>query len=715
MPIEYDQNNGIFHIHNQRISYIIQILKNRYPVHRYFGRFLPHFYQLNKLPSGNHAFAVDTTEDFPFSITSLPLEFSTISDGDYHQPAYLIKDENNQLLPTLQFDSYSISNTPINPQNFPTSVSSHSKVTTLTLHLSDSVTKLKMDLNYTIFENLDIILRSTTLHNMGDSFLDVESLDSLQLNLPDDNYFRLTLNGTHAHEANKNLQKIASGIQMQHTFRGTSGPVHQPFVALARPETDQFQGSAIGTSLIWSGNFEDSIEVDQYQQTRVKIGLEPNTFSWNLEPGQSLQSPEAVLTWSTDGFNGLSQNFHNFARQLQPQQKVPIAINTWENMFFDLSEEKVRNLMHQSHQLGIEMIVIDDGWFINRHGEDGQLGDWNVDQTKFPHGLKTLSDEAHQLKMKFGLWIEPEMITTNSQLYQKHPDWILNYNGRTPVTARHQLVLDLSQKVVRKHLLKVLTKLIRKNNLDYIKWDMNRHLTQVGNNWLPASQQGEFYYRYVLGLYDLLNNLKKEFPNLIIENCSAGGGRVDFGMLSYTNLTWMSDLTDAFDRTRIEDGFSYLFPQNIFSNHISAVPNGQNGRITPLNSRLQIAAIGQMGFELAVNDLSDKAKQKIMKQIKDYQEKYRQFQGANFYRLKSEGHTISWLLVTQDQTKALIFYSYGLTSAVKIPRNLPLHYLDDNRDYIIDSQKYSGYELNTIGLPIEPAKEDFETFLKIIE
>ena len=718
MPVDFDKQSGLINLHNDKISYIIQILNNRYPIHRYFGQYLPKYHG-TPLSKGNHSFAVDTTTDFPYSVTSLPLEYSTIGSGDYRQPSYLIKDIHNQLLPILEYTGLSINTEPLNPLQLPATVAADSPVTTLVLHLGDPVTGLKMDLNYTIFEKENLILRSSTLHNTGTTDLMINALVSAQLDLNDSNYSKLSLSGTHAHEANPQLTPLHSGIQLQRTFRGTSGPQQQPFTALSRPSTTEFSGEVLGCALVWSGNFASSVEVDQYQHTRLTIGLEPTTFDWKLKPDTSFQSPEAVLTWSDQGFNGMSQNFHHFAEQIQPTLQVEpsLAINTWESMFFDVSEEKVSQFIEQAHPLGIKMVVLDDGWFINRHGETGQLGDWRVDPLKFPQGLKHLTDLAHSKQMKFGLWVEPEMITQNSQLFHEHPDWVLNYQHRKLITARHQLVLDLSQKIVQEHLLATLTDLVQSNNLDYLKWDMNRHLTQVGNPWLPVDQQGEFYYRYVIGLYHLLKQLKQNCPNLIIENCSAGGGRLDFGMVAFTNQTWLSDLTDPVDRATIENGFSYLFPSNIFSNHVTASPNGQNGRLTPLKSRLDLAMIGQMGFELDLHSLTPSEQATVKKQVISYQTKYTDFKTANFYRLEPwDSKKIAWLLVTKDKQQALCFYSYQLNSAVKQDLDLPLHYLDDNFTYQLESgAEYSGIELNQIGLMIPAADQDFQTKLILIK
>jgi len=721
MPIEFNQKSGIINIHNQKISYIIQILNNELPVHRYFGHYLSEYSADHRLPSGNHAFSADISKEFPYSVTSIPLEYSTIGSGDYRIPSYLVKNEYNQLIPILKYAGYTITDKPINCDSLPTTVSKEEPVSTLTLHLMDPQTKLKIDLNYTIFENSDLILRSTTFKNSGTSVLSLEAATSAQLDLSSDKYKVLTLNGTHAHEANPSLEPLNSGIQMFHTFRGTSGPQQQPFAALVNPNTTEFSGEAIGLALVWSGNFETAIEVDQYKKTRLHIGLEPTTFNWQLKPNTSFQTPEAVMTWSDKGLNGMSQSFHQFGKQLIPKSTndTDSVINTWESMKFDVSETKVSQFIKDAHLLGLKTIVVDDGWFINRNSEHGQLGCWVPDQNKFPNGLTPLVNQAHNLGMQFGLWIEPEMVTENSPLYKEHPEWVLNYRGRTQITARHQLVLDLSQDVVRKHLVQTMTNLVKENKLDYLKWDMNRHLTQVGNSWLPNIQQDELYYRYVIGLYEIMRDLKQNCPNLIIENCSAGGGRLDFGMLSYTNQTWISDLTDPIDRSKIENGFSYLFPQSIFSNHASVSPNQQNGRITSLKVRLQSASIGQMGLELDINDLSESEKETVKQQFKQYQSYWpADFKDANFYRLNDIlfSDKITWLLVTPDKKHALLFYSNELASAVKVSQELPLHYLDDQMQYELSTgEHFLGQELNTVGITIQPPVKDFETNIIFIK
>ena len=714
MPVKVDPKTGLINLFNDQISYVIQILNNRYPVHRYFGAVLTDATELAPLPTGNHAFAADIQPDFPYSVTSLPLEYATIGSGDYRQPGYLIETPANQLLPILTYVGMQVTDQPVNPDQLPPTVAAETDVTTLVLHLADTVTGLKLDLNYTLFDHSALILRSTTLINAGQQSLTVKTLNSLQLDLADDQYDALTFSGTHAHEANPTLGPLRPGIQCQRSLRGTSGPQQQPFMGLARPNTTEFSGEVLGTALVWSGNFQTAIEVDQYAHSRLTIGLEPTTFQWQLDAETSFQSPEAVLAWSNAGFNGLSQVFHDFGHQLQPTLATsPIAINTWESDFFDVNATKVSRLIEQATDLDLEMVVVDDGWFVNRTSESGQLGDWQVDPVKFPQGLRPLSNQAHQRGLKFGLWIEPEMITTNSTLYHDPPDWALHYQQRAPITARHQLVLDLSRSVVRQHLLTTITTLIETNQLDYLKWDMNRHLTQVGNESLP-NQQGELYTRYILGLYALLRQLRARFPRLIIENCSAGGGRLDFGMLAYTNQTWLSDLTDPVDRAKIENGFSYLFPPTCFSTHVTASPNDQNGRITPLQTRLNLATIGNLGFELALDTLNTDEQKVITAQIKQTKTWQPIFNDARFYRLtdwRDQPDCQAWLLVTRDQQQALCFYTTGLSSAVKVPTQLPLHYLADQCRYLVHGQARSGQVLNQVGLTIPPAKHDFESHL----
>ena len=715
MPVEVDKKTGLINLYNDQISYVIQILDHRYPVHRYFGTVLTDMTTLPPLPTGNHAFAVDTQPDFPYSVTSLPLEYSTIGSGDYRQPGYLITSPAGQLLPILTATGITVTEKPLNLTQLPPTVAKDTAVTTLVIHLADPVTGLNLDLNYTIFEHTALILRSTTVINHGTEILTLNAINSLQLDLADDQYDALTFNGTHAHEANPTLAPLRPGIQCQRSLRGTSGPQQQPFMGLARPQATEFSGEVLGTALVWSGNFQAAVEVDQYTHSRLTLGLEPTTFQWQLAPGTAFQSPEAILAWSMDGFNGLSQVFHDFGNQLQPSLTPgPIAINTWESDFFDVDTTKVRHLIDQATDLGLEMVVVDDGWFVNRHGENGQLGDWQVDLVKFPQGLRPLADQAHQQGLKFGLWLEPEMVTTNSQLYRDHPDWSLHYQQRAPITARHQLVLDLSQPAVQEHLLTTIIKLIETNQLDYLKWDMNRHLTQVGNDFLPGNQQGELYYRYVTGLYRLLTKLRTRFPALIIENCSAGGGRLDFGMLAYTNQTWLSDLTDPVDRAKIENGFSYLFPPSCFSTHVSASPNGQNGRVTPLQTRLNLASIGNLGFELALETLTPAERQRVMSQVNQSKSWRSAFNDARFYRLtdwQDQPDYQAWLLVTRDQQQALCFYTRGLSSAVKVSTQLPLHYLADQRHYLVNGHPYEGRGLNQVGLTILPAKQDFESQL----
>lgn len=713
MPVTIDQTTGLIHLYNDQISYVIQLLAHRYPIHRYFGRRLTTCDHLALMPQRPHAFAADATPDFPYSVTSLPFEYATIGSGDYRQPGYLIKDTHQQWLPLLTYQDLTVTHQPLNPAELPTTVAATEPVTTLQLHLSDPVTALNVDLNYTIFEQRALLLRSTTFHNNGLETLSIDHAASLQLALPTADYRVLTLAGTHAHEANLVTAELHPGIQLYRSLRGTSGPQQQPFTALTAKSTTEFSGEVLASALVWSGNFESSVEVDQYGRTRFTLGLEPTTFSWQLKPQQSFQTPEAVLTWSDQGLNGLSQNWHAFAQQLLPDvPAAPLVLNTWETMMFDVSAAKVTSFIEQAASFKLATVVIDDGWFTNRHGEHGQLGDWEVDRTKFPAGLAPLSTAAHQLGLKFGLWVEPEMVTMNSHLYQQHPDWVLRYIDRDPITARHQLVLDLSQSVVRQYLLTTLIQLVKTNQLDYLKWDFNRHLAQVGNTALPSAQQGELSYRYVLGLYDLLRRLRAACPELVIENCSAGGGRLDFGLLTFTPQTWLSDLTDPIDRATIENGFSYLFPPTVFSNHVSASPNAQNGRQTTLITRLNLNWCGQLGFELELKTLSNKEQDQLRQQIAAYKTWYPALRTARFYRLLPSGTAVAWLIISADAQQAILFYSPGLSSAVKTTKQLPLRYLPDERTYALaDGTTYLGAELNQFGLPLTPSAQDFTTQL----
>ncbi|OAU92820.1 alpha-galactosidase, partial [Lacticaseibacillus rhamnosus] len=447
------------------------------------------------------------------------------------------------------------------------------------------------------------------------------------------------------------------------------------------------------------------------------MGLESGALSWQLKPGEPFVTPEAAVAYTTNGLNDLSHIFHRFfADHVMPlPRKNLIEYNTWESTYFDVSEAKVRAEIPKAEALGVELIVIDDGWFKNRPNDAGQLGDWVPDPVKFPRGLRPIADALHERGLAFGLWVEPEMITENSELYAKHPDWAMQYVGQKPLRSRNQLILDLSQRIVQDHLIKVLTDLVRTNHIDYLKWDYNRHFSQPGSPVLPPDQQGEVAYRYTRGLYRVLKTLRDTFPDLLIENCSSGGGRLDGGMLAYTDQTWTSDFTDPVYRMKIMNGFSLFFPLKTFVSHFTMSPNLQDSRVTPLQTRALLSLVGVTGIECPPSQLSDAEAAAVKASFVFYKANRTELQNGSLYRLHPSHPNqdqVCWLITNEAKTKALVLTSAGVVSPIPHYQHVLLHYLNPEVSYQInDKATATGAELNYAGITLPLAHGDFSATL----
>lgn len=552
--------------------------------------------------------------------------------------------------------------------------------------------------------------------NSGEESVILENAGSMLIDIGQDNFEMISLDGAHTNEANLTRQPIRSGIQRLESTRGSSSPQHQPFLALVDPYTSEFQGEVFAFHFVYSGNFVAQVEVEQYKTTRVQMGIHPDHFEWHLEPNELFHTPEVVLNYSDQGLNGMSQSFHQiYQEHLAPtywqDKERPILLNEWEANYFDFTEEKLIQQAEKAAELGVELFVLDDGWFGERNSDDRSLGDWVVNQEKLPNGIAGLADKVHELGMKFGLWFEPEMISRYSQLFEKHPEWAIQVPDYPMTESRQQYVLDLSQPAVQDYLIEVFTEYLSTGAIDYIKWDMNRHLTEVGSILWPADKQKEVSHRYVLGLYRVLDYLNEHFPECLLENCSSGGGRFDPGMMYYMPQTWTSDNSDALCRSVIQYGYSYLYPPIMMGAHVSVTPNHQVGRITPLETRGWLAMSGNFGYELDLQVLSEEEQQIVQEQIKFYQAHRQLFQFGQFYRLQApNAHFASaWLFTNEEE--AIAIYFQGLSKPAMPISYLKMHYLDAEAIYqeVDTQQQFSGTELNQAGILIPRVREDFYT------
>lgn len=712
--IEYDPQKQLFHLHNDTFSYIIQVIRG-YLVKRYCGPALERFSGTAKLEDFSHAFNIQN-DAAPFSLTTLPLEYSTLMGGDYRTPAYAVRNGHGQLIGNLKFHDFQIL---AGNKNFngtlPTARTPHGQTLVITMH--DETDTLAVNLKYTIVGDLPVLLKQVAYHNLSDDTLTITHAASLQLDFDDHAYDLITLTGAHLSEASVTRQPLTPGKKSIASNYGASGPQGVPATILAAPATDDFAGEALGMALLWSGNFSYTAQVDQFGNSRLVMGLNPELFSWQLKPGEPFVTPEAAVAYTTNGLNDLSHISHRFfADHVMPlPRKNLIEYNTWESTYFDVSEAKVRAEIPKAEALGVELIVIDDGWFKNRPNDAGQLGDWVPDPVKFPRGLRPIADALHERGLAFGLWVEPEMITENSELYAKHPDWAMQYVGQKPLRSRNQLILDLSQRIVQDHLIKVLTDLVRTNHIDYLKWDYNRHFSQPGSPVLPPDQQGEVGYRYTRGLYRVLKTLRDTFPDLLIENCSSGGGRLDGGMLAYTDQTWTSDFTDPVYRMKIMNGFSLFFPLKTFVSHFTMSPNLQDSRVTPLQTRALLSLVGVTGIECPPSQLSDAEAAAVKASFAFYKANRTELQNGSLYRLHPSHPNqdqVCWLITNEAKTKALVLTSAGVVSPIPHYQHVLLHYLNPEVSYQTnDKATATGAELNYAGITLPLAHGDFSATL----
>ncbi|MEZ7793747.1 alpha-galactosidase [Niallia circulans] len=719
MPIFLEKDGKTLHLQNKKISYVLSIEKDKYVCHRYWGRRLESFNGSTQIQMIDRGFATNPfPEERVFSLNALPLETSTQQSGDHRISNYTIRSHTNQTRTDFIFKKFDIITGKQPLEGLPTLEGEDTNVTTLIITLYDDIQQLEMKLYYHLYEQLPVITRHVAFLNHGEQEVFLDNAGSLQVDIAAATFDLLTLYGSHTNEANISRRKLHNGIQKIESTRGASSPQHQPFLALLNPNTDEFSGEVRAFHLIYSGNFQAQVEVEQYGSSRVQLGINAEGFSWKLSPGGSFDTPEAVMVYSNHGLNEMSHTFHTLYQQyLCPKtfrnQERPIVLNTWEANYFDISEEKSWKLAETAAQIGIEMFVLDDGWFGNRNDDTSSLGDWIENKDKLPNGIAGLAEMVKNKGMKFGLWFEPEMTSPNSELFKAHPDWIIHTHGYKPTEGRRQLVLDLSNAEVQDFLISVLSEYLVTGKIDYIKWDMNRHITDIGSTSFPIDQQGEISHRYILGLYRILDTLVNQFPNVLFENCSSGGGRFDPGMMRYMAQTWTSDNTDALCRTKIQYGYSLLYPPIMMGAHVSSVPNHQVGRITSLETRGRVAMSGNLGYELDLTEAEEEELLEIENQISFYKQQRKLFQFGKFYRLKAPGEYFESAWMFKNEKEAIVVYFNGIARPAVPVNYLPVYYLEDLAIYkdVATGRLYSGSELNYAGVTIPRVKEDYKTLI----
>lgn len=711
MPIIFHKELKEFHLYNKEISYIIHILPNGHVGNLYFGKKIDPYKTYNHLFEGIYRpLAAYVYEgDNKFSLQNTRQEYPTFGLSDFRKGAFLIKQENGSEISDFKYESHKIIEGKLKLKGLPqTYVENKEDATTLEITLLDEVIKSKLKLYFTIFEDRAVITRSASFLNLSDKTINIEKAMSFNLDLPDSNYNMIQLNGAWGRERHVHDRSIKEGTQGFYSLKGASSAEFNPFLALRRRNTDEFSGEVIGFSLVYSGNFMAEVDVDTYNQTRIMMGIHPDRFSWPLNLNEEFYTPEVVIVYSDKGLNYMSQVYHSLYRECLMRGKWknsvrPILLNSWEALSFSIDEEKIKELATNASKLGVELFVLDDGWFGKRNNDNAGLGDWIVNKEKFPNGLNEIIEYINKLGMDFGIWIEPEMVNKDSELYRAHPDWIIHDPNRKPSHTRNQYTLDFSRDEVVDHIYNQIEKLLSDYNISYVKWDMNRYITECYSKDKEANLQGTVYHKYILNVYKLYDKLTARFPNILFESCSSGGARFDPGMLYYAPQTWTSDNTDAMERIKIQYGSSLVYPLISMGSHVSESPNQQVFRETALETRANVAYFGNLGYELDVNRLSDVEKEEIKKQIQFYKENREVFQFGEFYRIKNpyNNNISAWMVKSSDE-KTIILGCYKLLNhANEGQERVKLFGLDKDGDYKLNypyEKEFKGDELMNVGI-----------------
>ncbi|MCM1283636.1 MAG: alpha-galactosidase [Muribaculaceae bacterium] len=718
MGIKYYKETRTFHLDTANTSYLLAIVDGEgFLGHIYYGKRLRPQDALSLLRVDEPPFVpgVNARERASF-LDSFPTEYSGNGVGDYRESCIAVRTAQGFSAVMPLFDSYEILDEKPALPGLPASFAGDEPVQTLVLHCVDKYLRLRVDLLYSVFAREDIITRSVQVHNDGEP-LTLTKLMSACIDMEDADFEMLTLHGSWARERQIQRRALGYGRQGVSSGRGESSHQEHPFMAWLAPGTDQTRGEVYAMHFVYSGNFLAQIEKTQHDMIRAVLGIHPEDFAWYLETGESFISPEAVLTYSDEGLGKMTRSFHDFyrshmMRSSYTHKKRPILINNWEATYFDFDTDKLLAIAKQAAASGIEMLVMDDGWFGHRQSDDSSLGDWYVNEEKLPGGLAYLVEQVNALGLKFGIWIEPEMISPDSKLYEAHSDWALAVPGRPAALSRCQYVLDFGRKDVRDYIYENISAVLRSANIEYVKWDMNRQLSDLGSFALPPERQGEICHRYVLGVYEMQERLVREFPHILLENCSGGGARFDPGMLYYSPQIWCSDDTDAIERLSIQEGTALVYPLSAMGAHVSACPNHTVGRITPFETRGHVALAGTFGYELDITALTKEELAMIPEQVAMYHKYNDLVRTGDYYRIASyhDNHTHDcYMVVSADRSEALVTFVQVMGEPNRRSRRIRLQGLDPMRDYRIeDSGRVCGGDLlMQAGLVVERPWGDF--------
>lgn len=727
MNIQYNETSRTFKLDTQHTSYIIGIVDEE--------NFIGHVYYGAKI--SDDATYLMRTEEAPFVpskndrdrssfLDSFPMEYPGNGVGDYRESAIAILDKNGNTAVQPLYTGHKIYAGKPGIPGLPATFGDEETCQTLEITAVDAVTNLEVTLYYSIFADVDVIARSVRVKNCGTEPMFLTKVMSASMDMDAEDYKMLTLHGSWARERQLDYRNIGYGKQSACSTRGESSHQEHPFVALLSEHATEEVGQVYGFHFVYSGNFLAQVEKNQFDTLRVTMGIHPQDFKWELKPEETFYAPEVILTYSDAGLGTMTRNFHDLyrnhlIRSPYKDMKRPILINNWEATYFDFNTEKLIAIAKEAKKCGIEMLVMDDGWFGYRNDDNTSLGDWKVNENKITGGLKALVDEVNQIGLKFGIWFEPEMISPDSNLYRAHPDWAIALPERRGCLCRNQYVLDLSRPEVLDYAYESVAAILRSANIEYVKWDMNRQLTDLGSAYLEDRNQGELLHRYVLGVYEMQERLMQEFPNLLLENCSGGGARFDPGMLYYSPQIWCSDDTDAIERLKIQEGTALIYPLSTMGAHVSDCPNHTVGRVTPFATRGNVALAGTFGYELDITKIPQEDREQIPEQVAMYHKYNDLVRCGDYYRIASysQNHEYDcYEVVAKDKSEALITFVQVLNRPNYHTRRIRIPGLAPEKRYRIEGREetYYGDTLMHVGLQIPNMWGDFQsTLLHLVE
>ncbi len=722
MSVTFNEEKKIFRLDTEKSTYVMGVSPEGFLGHIYYGDrlFMEADNYLLRMEEPPYTPSVNKREKSAF-LDFFPMEYPTGGIGDYRESCLNIRNAAGNMGCELHYTGHEIYKGKKGLKGLPASFATEDEAETLEITLKDADLDLEVVLSYTAFEKENVITRSVRVQNQGKEDLRIEKILSACLDMDNENFSMLSLHGTWARERHIQTGELHYGKQVISSARGESSHQEHPFIALVTNGTEQENGKVYAMHFVYSGNFMAETELCQFDNLRMTMGINPEEFSWLLTPGEEFQAPEVVIVYSGNGLGAMTRSYHDFyrnhlIRSKFKYEKRPILINNWEATYFDFNTDKLLDIAREAKKCGIEMLVMDDGWFGKRNFDNCSLGDWKVNEEKITGGLKHLVDEVNKIGLQFGIWFEPEMISPDSDLYRAHPDWAIQIQGREATQSRNQYVLDFSRPEVRDYAYECVASVLRSANIAYVKWDMNRQLSDLGSSYLPKERQQELFHRYVLGVYELQERLVTEFPDLLLENCSGGGARFDPGMLYYSPQIWCSDNTDAVERLMIQEGSALIYPLSVIGAHVSDCPNHSVGRVTPFETRGHVALAGTFGYELDITKIPEEDRALIPEQTATYNKYRHLIQQGEYYRIASyrENHKYDcWALSSQDKKEVLVTYVQVLGVPNSHSRKVFLRGFDPKVTYRLEGteETYTGEMLMKGGFLMKDFWGDFKSRL----